>query len=91
MSMWAGGRAGVRACGRSVEVEHRRLWAVGSGVQNGGHRPDLGGGRAECRGHTEGKTAGKKPLKYFIRHTAFHTLDHAWEMDDKDLTAETPA
>jgi hypothetical protein len=21
-----------------------------------------------------------------IRHTAFHTLDHAWEMEDKDLT-----
>jgi hypothetical protein len=26
------------------------------------------------------------PLRYLIRHTAFHTLDHAWEMEDKDLT-----
>ena len=27
------------------------------------------------------------PLRFLIRHTAFHTLDHAWEMEDKDLTA----
>ena len=26
-------------------------------------------------------------LPFLIRHTAFHTLDHAWEMQDKDLTA----
>ena len=25
-------------------------------------------------------------LPYLIRHSAFHTLDHAWEMQDKDLT-----
>lgn len=28
-------------------------------------------------------------LPYLIRHTAFHMLDHAWEMEDKDLTGET--
>jgi len=27
-------------------------------------------------------------LPYLIRHSAYHTLDHAWEMEDKDLTAE---
>jgi hypothetical protein len=37
--------------------------------------------------HGEGKMARKWPLRYLIRHTAFHTLDHAWEMEDKDLTA----
>jgi len=36
--------------------------------------------------HAEGKTARKWPLRYLIRHTAYHTLDHAWEMEDKDLT-----
>ena len=36
--------------------------------------------------HAQGKLAGKWPLRYLIRHTAFHTLDHAWEMEDKDLT-----
>ncbi|MGE5333466.1 MAG: hypothetical protein ACM3N4_02095 [Nitrososphaerota archaeon] len=36
--------------------------------------------------HAEGKPARAWPLRYLIRHTAFHTLDHAWEMEDKDLT-----
>lgn len=39
--------------------------------------------------HAQGKLAGKVakwPLRYLIRHTAFHTLDHAWEMEDKDLS-----
>ena len=38
--------------------------------------------------HAQGKSAGKWPLRYLIRHTAYHTLDHAWEMEDKDLTAK---
>lgn len=25
-------------------------------------------------------------LPFLIRHSAFHTLDHAWEMEDKDLS-----
>jgi len=28
-------------------------------------------------------------LAFLVRHTAFHTLDHAWEMEDKDLTGES--
>jgi hypothetical protein len=27
-------------------------------------------------------------LAFLVRHSAFHTLDHAWEMQDKDLTHE---
>jgi hypothetical protein len=38
--------------------------------------------------HSLGKLAGKWPLRYLIRHTAYHTLDHAWEMEDKDLTSK---
>jgi hypothetical protein len=41
--------------------------------------------------HSQGQWAGtraKKPLRFLIRHTAFHTMDHAWEMEDKDLTAK---
>jgi hypothetical protein len=30
-------------------------------------------------------------LPYLVRHSAFHTLDHAWEMEDKDLTGEAAA
>lgn len=39
--------------------------------------------------HSQRKQAGSRakwPLRFLIRHTAFHTLDHAWEMEDKDLT-----
>jgi hypothetical protein len=36
--------------------------------------------------HAQGKLARTWPLRYLIRHTAYHTLDHAWEMEDKDLT-----
>jgi hypothetical protein len=41
--------------------------------------------------HVEGKMARTWPLRFLIRHTAFHTLDHTWEMEDKDLSGnETP-
>ena len=36
--------------------------------------------------HADGKMARTWPLRYLIRHTAYHTLDHAWEMEDKDLS-----
>jgi hypothetical protein len=36
--------------------------------------------------HGQGKPARNWPLRYLIRHTAFHTLDHGWEMEDKDLS-----
>jgi hypothetical protein len=36
--------------------------------------------------HAEGKMARTWPLRFLIRHTAYHTLDHTWEMQDKDLT-----
>ncbi len=36
----------------------------------------------------EGKRMRSGTLPFLIRHSAFHTLDHAWEMEDKDLSAE---
>ena len=36
--------------------------------------------------HSQSKMARTWPLRYLIRHTAYHTLDHVWEMEDKDLT-----
>jgi hypothetical protein len=38
--------------------------------------------------HSQSNLARTWPLRYLIRHTAFHMLDHAWEMEDKDLTAK---
>ena len=36
----------------------------------------------------EGKRMKSWNLPFLIRHSAFHNLDHAWEMEDKDLTGE---
>ena len=35
----------------------------------------------------EGRPLGNWTIPYLIRHTAYHILDHAWEMQDRDLTA----
>ncbi len=35
----------------------------------------------------DGKRMQSWNLPFLIRHSAFHTMDHAWEMQDKDLTA----
>lgn len=37
----------------------------------------------------EGKRMRSWNLPFLIRHSAFHVMDHAWEMEDKDLTART--
>ena len=34
----------------------------------------------------EGKRMRSRNLPFVVRHSAFHTMDHAWEMADKDLT-----
>jgi hypothetical protein len=39
--------------------------------------------------HAQHKMARTWPLRYLIRHTAYHTLDHAWEMEDKDMTGKS--
>lgn len=36
----------------------------------------------------EGRRMRSWNLPFLIRHTAFHVMDHAWEMEDKDLSGE---
>jgi hypothetical protein len=36
--------------------------------------------------NAEGKPARNWPLQFLIRRTANHVMDHAWEMDDRDLS-----
>jgi hypothetical protein len=45
--------------------------------------------RAYNRG--EGKRMQSWTLPFLIRHSAFHVLDHAWEMEDKDRSGEAQA
>lgn len=35
----------------------------------------------------EGKRMRSWTLPFLIRHSAFHVMDHAWEMEDKDIPA----
>ena len=43
--------------------------------------------RAYQRGEVQ-KTMRSWTLAFLVRHSAFHVMDHAWEMEDKDLTGE---
>lgn len=38
--------------------------------------------------NAEGRKTKTWELSFLLRHSAFHTLDHAWEMEDKDLGGE---
>ena len=35
--------------------------------------------------NTEGKPARTWPIQFLLRRTAHHVMDHAWEMEDRDL------
>lgn len=37
----------------------------------------------------EGKSARTWPLQFLLKRTCYHLLDHAWEMEDKDLSGES--
>jgi hypothetical protein len=46
---------------------------------------------AAMRAYNAGEVAWRMrnwTLPFLIRHSAYHVLDHAWEMEDKDLSAE---
>ena len=36
--------------------------------------------------NSEGKPARTWPIQFLVRRTAHHVMDHAWEMEDRDLT-----
>jgi hypothetical protein len=36
--------------------------------------------------HARGEPARTWALQFLIRRCAWHTLDHAWEMEDRDLS-----
>ena len=82
-----GGRDRDHIVGHTLRVEQD--WAAKVGVptsQEGlqAYRDAYCTAMRAC--HAQGKLARTWPLRYLIRHSAYHTLDHAWEMQDKDLT-----
>ena len=38
--------------------------------------------------NAEGKPARTWPLQFLVRRTAHHVMDHAWEMEDRDLASQ---
>jgi hypothetical protein len=36
--------------------------------------------------NARGAPAGKWTVQFVLRHSAYHVLDHAWEMEDRDLS-----
>ena len=57
---------------------------VGEGLQR--YREDYVAGMRAYNGGQFERRMKKWTLPFLIRHSAFHTLDHAWEMEDKDLS-----
>jgi hypothetical protein len=66
------------------------VWPVGEDTTPDGLRAHHGDYLAALRDYNaEGKMARGRnwTIALLVRHTAFHALDHAWEMEDKDLSA----
>jgi hypothetical protein len=92
-----GGRERDEIIGHVIRVESMDFAAgVGIAVPDGNALiPDgIPGYReayiAAMHDYNAGKVAKRmrtRTLPFLIRHSAFHTLDHAWEMEDKDLSA----
>ena len=40
--------------------------------------------------NAEGRPARTWPIQFLVRRTAHHVMDHAWEMEDRDLDPEVP-
>lgn len=95
-------RPGVRGGGRSRDQIVRHVLAqegddFASRVKAKAAVEDLltPGGLAEHRDrfvkamrswYKDDKPLGKWTIPYLLRHTAYHVLDHTWEMQDRDLT-----
>ncbi len=95
-----GGRDRDRIVRHTLRTE-RELFAKQVGLrypEAGGSTPDglrdhreayLAAMRAYNAGEVE-RRMRSWTLPFLIRHSAYHTLDHAWEMEDKDLSSELP-
>ncbi len=68
-------KVGVRTPGDAVVTDEQGLAA---------YRADYAA--AILAHHVAGEPARTWPLRFLVRHSAYHVLDHTWEMEDKDLT-----
>jgi len=86
----------IRHVIRVESLDHARQVGVteeddGTALTTNGLREHREAYVAGIRDYNAGKVERKMrswTLPFLIRHSAFHTLDHAWEMEDKDLSQE---
>jgi hypothetical protein len=90
-----GGRNRTKLIAHTLEAERGYARRIGVKTPKGGiDTPDgVAAHRdAVCEAiravNAEGGMLTKWPLRYFIRRAMWHVMDHAWEMEDKDLTGK---
>ena len=67
-----------------AEVEYAKGVGVRLKQPNAGNASEVKAFREAIRkGLSQPKGDGKWPIPYAVRRTAWHALDHAWEMEDR--------
>jgi len=93
-----GGRDGDRIIRHTIRTESEDFAkqvglrvAEGAALTPDGLRQHRAAYVAAMRAYNAGEVKRRMrswTLPFLIRHSAFHTLGHAWEMEDKDLSAQ---
>ena len=88
-----GGRDRTKLVEHTLEAERSYARQIGVRTPKGGL--DDGAGRGAHReavcgavraANAAGGVATKWPVRYLVRRAAWHVMDHAWELEDRDLT-----
>ncbi len=90
-----GGRNRTKLVEHTLEAERSYARQIGVKTPTGGLDDEAGRSahrEAVCgairAANAAGGTAPKWPIRYFVRRAAWHVMDHAWELEDKDLTGQ---
>ena len=90
-----GGRDRTKLVEHTLEAERSYARQIGVRTPKGGVDDEAGRSahrEAVCDAiratNAAGGPATKWPVRYFVRRAAWHVMDHAWEMEDKDLTGQ---
>jgi len=94
-----GGRDRDRIIGHTIRVESedfaKRVGLVmpeRGALEPGALAPYRSAYLEAMRAYQRGEVKGRMltwTLAFLVRHSGYHTMDHAWEMEDKDLSGET--
>ena len=90
-----GGRNRTKLVEHTLEAERSYARQIGVKTPKGGLDDEAGRSahrEAVCgairAANAAGGVAPRWPIRYFVRRAAWHVMDHAWELEDKDLTGQ---